>query len=133
MIAASDEVLGASAVPGSGSPDRRAAVLIAIETIVDPCSRALGRPVGLVGMGMIAGLDEECGRVRVTVLPTFPTCMFRGVLEEEVEAVVRALPWCAAVSVRFADAEYVWDESRLSETARATLGRRPAGARSRVA
>jgi metal-sulfur cluster biosynthetic enzyme len=133
MIAARAEAMGASAVPGTGSPDRRAAVLAAIGTIVDPCSRALGRPVGLVGMGMIAGLDEECGCVRVTVLPTFPTCMFRGVLEEEIEAIVRAMPWCTAVSVRFADAEYVWDETRLSEVARTALGRRPAGARSRVA
>jgi metal-sulfur cluster biosynthetic enzyme len=108
---------------GSGSPDRRAAVLKAVDAIVDPCSRALGRPVGIVGMGMISRLDEEDGRVSIRVLPTFPTCMFRGVIEEEIEARVRALPWCQGVTVQFADADEVWDEQRLSEHARATLGR----------
>jgi metal-sulfur cluster biosynthetic enzyme len=110
-------------VKGDGPPDRRAAALTAIDGIVDPCSRALGRPVGLVGMGMIERLDIAGGEVRVLVLPTFPTCVFRGVLEEEIEARVLALGWCESAWVRFAGAGIVWDESRLSDAARAALGR----------
>lgn len=102
---------------------QRDAVLAALDAVVDPCSRGLGRPVGLVGMGMIEHLDIAGCAVRVTVLPTFPTCMFRGVIEAEIERRVGALPWCAAVSVRFAGADTVWDESRLSDAARHTLGR----------
>jgi metal-sulfur cluster biosynthetic enzyme len=108
---------------GSGSPVRRTAVLKAVDEIIDPCSRAFGRPVGIVNMGMISRLDEDDGRVSVRVLPTFPTCMFRGVLEQEIEVRVGALPWCRGVTVHFADANEVWDEGRLSEQARATLGR----------
>ena len=33
--------------------DQRDAVLAALDAIVDPCSRGLGHPVGLVGMGII--------------------------------------------------------------------------------
>jgi metal-sulfur cluster biosynthetic enzyme len=110
-------------VSGEAPADRRAEVLTAVDAIVDPCSRALGRPVGLVGMGMIERLDVSGGRVCVTVLPTFPTCLFRGVLEEEIEGRIRLLPWCEDVSVRFADAGVLWDESRLSDAARAALGR----------
>jgi metal-sulfur cluster biosynthetic enzyme len=108
---------------GSGSPDRRAAVLKAVDAIIDPCSRAFGRPVGIVHMGLISRLDEDDGQVSVRVLPTFPTCMFRGVLEEEIEVRVRELPWCRGVTVHFVDADEVWDEQRLSEHARAMLGR----------
>jgi metal-sulfur cluster biosynthetic enzyme len=114
-----------AAVEGSGSPARRIAALAAIDAIVDPCSRALGRPIGLLGMGMIARLDEDNGRIDVVVLPTFPTCMFRGVLEEEIEAAVGALSWCSAVSVSFSNPDRVWDETRLSDAARAVLGRLP--------
>jgi metal-sulfur cluster biosynthetic enzyme len=132
MIAAQANVPVAHAQAELRSPDRRAAALRVIDAIVDPCSRALGRPIGLVGMGLIADLDEEDGLVRVLVLPTFPTCMFRGVLEEQIEAALRALPWCGAVCVRFAGADQVWDESRMSESARAALGRSPSGARRRT-
>ncbi len=104
--------------------DRRDAVLAALDTIIDPCSRGLGRPVGLVGMGMIEHLEIDAGRVSVTILPTFPNCLFRGVIEAEIESRVGELPWCGEVRVRFAGAEAVWDESRLSDGAREALGRR---------
>ena len=70
------------AVAGAGLPSRRIEALEAIEEIVDPCSQALGCPIGLVGMGMVATLAERDGDVEVEILPTFPTCMFRGVIEE---------------------------------------------------
>ena len=105
------------------TPDRRATVLATLDDIVDPCSRGLGRPVGLVGMGMIERLEISDGDVDVVVLPTFPTCLFRGVIEAEIERRLRALPWCRTVSVRFAAADTVWDESRLSDAARKALGR----------
>jgi len=111
-------------VAGSGRTDLRVEALKAIDAIVDPCSAALGRPIGLVGMGMIAELSEQDGQVDVLVLPTFPTCMFRGVFEEEIQSRVGKLAWVRAVAVRFAAADDVWDETRMSEEARAKLGRR---------
>jgi metal-sulfur cluster biosynthetic enzyme len=123
MIAPPDMVAALDAVSGAGDRDRRLQAFRAIELIVDPCSRALDCPIGLVGMGMIAGLDERDGRVEVEVLPTFPTCMFRGVIEEEIEARIRALPWAKSVAVRFASADQIWDETRMSADARTKLVR----------
>lgn len=123
MSAPADIIAALDAVSGAGDQDRRFQALRAIELIVDPCSRALDRPIGLVGMGMIAVLDERAGRVEVEVLPTFPTCMFRGVIEEEIEARIRALPWVKSVAVRFASADRVWDETRMSADARTMLAR----------
>jgi metal-sulfur cluster biosynthetic enzyme len=128
VIAADAETSETAAVAGEGPSGLRTAVLGEIDTIVDPCSRALGRPVGLVGMGMIERVDIAAGRICVTVLPTFPTCMFRGVIEEEIKIRVRTISWCQAVSVRFASADVVWDESRLSDATRRALGRRPKSA-----
>jgi metal-sulfur cluster biosynthetic enzyme len=113
----------ASAIPGGGPLDRRVLVLNAIDSIADPCSQALGRPVGLVAMGLIARLDVAGACVSITVLPTFPTCMFRGVFEEEIAAQVRSISWCKTVSVCFAAAEIIWDEQRMSDAARRTLKR----------
>jgi len=119
------EVASLDGVAGSGVVSRRLEALRAIDKIVDPCSMALGRPIGLAGMGVIAELSEDEGRVAVEVLPTFPTCMFRGVLEESIQKNVGALHWVRSVAVRFASAEAIWDETRLSQDARAKLGRKP--------
>jgi metal-sulfur cluster biosynthetic enzyme len=123
MRAPPNIVAALDGVSGAGDRDRRFQALGAIELIVDPCSRAPDRPIGLVGMGMSAALDEREGCVEVEVLPTFPTCMFRGVIEEEIEARIRALPWAKSVAVRFASADQVWDETRMSADARTKLAR----------
>jgi metal-sulfur cluster biosynthetic enzyme len=113
-------------VAGSGPEDRRRAVVTELEAIVDPCSRTLGKPVGLAGMGLIERLDVSGGDISVLVLPTFPDCLFRGVFEEEIEKRLRALPWCERVAVTFCPADQDWDESRLSPAARLKLGRKSA-------
>jgi metal-sulfur cluster biosynthetic enzyme len=75
-------------------------------------------------MGMIERVDIAAEHIWGTVLPTFPTCMFRGVIQEEIESSLRTISWCRAVSVHFAGADAIWDESRLSDAARLALGRR---------
>jgi metal-sulfur cluster biosynthetic enzyme len=112
-------------VPGSGPAEHRGEALAAIDAIADPCSISLGHPIGLAGMGMVERLDVEGGAVSVLLLPTFPTCLFRGVFEEEIAVRLRALPWCTSVAVAFCPAEQDWDESRMSPEALAAL-RRPA-------
>jgi metal-sulfur cluster biosynthetic enzyme len=123
--------VAAAGIPGDGPFERRIGVLNAIDAIADPCSQALGRPIGLVAMGLIARLDVVEENVTITVLPTFPTCMFRGVFEEEIAAQVRSIPWCKGVSVCFSGAEIIWDERRMSDAARRMLKRSPAAERLR--
>ena len=114
---------GTAAVAGKGRADLREEALSRIDAIVDPCSKAFGRPAGLVGMGMIDRLDIDDGVVVVTVLPTFPDCLFRGVFEEEIEKALTPLAWCRSVKIVFAPAEQTWEEERMSPAVRAVLGR----------
>src|SRR5687768_17462286 len=94
------------------SAGRHDAILKELDGIVDPCSAGLGTPIGLVGMGLIDKVTVSGGKVSVLLLPTFPNCMFRGVLQEEVETRLAALPWCHEVSVAFCPADRAWDKSR---------------------
>lgn len=104
--------------PEAGAPARRREEVLAIlDAIHDPCSVTIGCPIGLVGMGIVEAVAIEDGAVAVTLLPTFPDCLFRGVFEEEIESRLKALPWCRSVSVRFCPAEIAWDESRMAPEA----------------
>jgi len=106
-------VTGAGTIAGEGPPSRRREVLERLEAIVDPCSRSLGRPAGLVAMGIVERLDVAGDEVTVLLLPTFPTCLFRGFFEEEIRARVGALPWCRDVAIEICPADRLWDPSRL--------------------
>ena len=115
----------AQPVPDALAADRRGEILLLLDQIHDPCSISIGRPIGLVGMGVIEAVAVDGDKVAVTVLPTFPDCLFRGVFEAEIEARVGALPWCRSVKVAFAPADLAWDESRLTPDALRRLGRKP--------
>jgi metal-sulfur cluster biosynthetic enzyme len=104
---------------------RRTEILALLDEIHDPCSVSIGRPIGLVGMGIIEAVAVAGDAVTVTVLPTFPDCLFRGVFEARIEARISDLPWCRSVSVAFAPADRAWDESRMAPDALRRLGRKP--------
>jgi metal-sulfur cluster biosynthetic enzyme len=108
---------------------REGEVLAVLDAIHDPCSISIGRPIGLVGMGIIDGVEIEEDAVTVSVLPTFPDCMFRTLFEEKIEAQVGSLAWCSGVKVRFRPSDEAWDETRMSPAALRMLGRtkRPVG------
>lgn len=109
--------------PVPGADDRHAAVLAELDQIVDPCSRTIGHPLGILQMGMVERVEIEGGAVRVTLLPTFPACIFLGFFEAEVERRLISLAWCESVAVAFCPASQAWDESRLTPEAHAVLGR----------
>jgi metal-sulfur cluster biosynthetic enzyme len=115
--------------PAPDADARHAAVLAELDLIVDPCSRTIGHPLGIRQMGMVERVEIEGGAVRVTLLPTFPACIFLGFFEAEVERRLMALPWCQSVAVAFCPANEAWDESRLSPEAHAVLGRPARSAR----
>jgi metal-sulfur cluster biosynthetic enzyme len=112
-------------VPNSApeTDQRCAAVMTELDLIVDPCSRTIGHPLGIRQMGMVERVEVTGGSVAVTLLPTFPACIFLGFFEAEVKRRLMALPWCEAVTVSFCPASQAWDESRLSPEAHAVLGR----------
>ncbi len=112
------------------SEARRRAVLGALDAIHDPCSVSIGHPIGLVGMGIIDRVDIDGGAIAVSVLPTFPDCLFRGVFEEKIETRLRQLDWCRSVKVTFCPPDQGWDESRMTPEALRLLGRKPKARRS---
>jgi len=114
-----------SEIRGAGPPDKRSQIIDELDQITDPCSVGIGRPIGLVGMGIVEAVDVEVSQVSVLILPTFPNCLFRGVIEDEIAKRLSRLDWCANVTVGFCPADQSWDESRMSNEALRTLGRKP--------
>ena len=69
-------------------------------------------------MGIVERVDVAGEAATVLLLPTFPTCLFRGFFEEEIKAGAAALPWCRDVAIEFCAADRLWDESRMAPEAR---------------
>ena len=84
----------------------------ALERIVDPCSKAVGAPVGLVSMGLVLDVSVRgapgAATVNVELGVTEPGCMMQGIFSAAAEREIRALPGVADVVVRI-DHGHVWD------------------------
>ncbi len=105
--------------------DRRMSVKVeevraALNEISDPCSCALGVPVGLADLGLIDSIIVDNSRVSVSLLTTSPQCMFVGHFVAEAERLINALPWVGQVSVRVRY-ELIWDDSRIEPRRREML------------
>ena len=106
--------------------DRCAAVREAINAIADPCSIALVEPIGLGDLGLVEDVRIAGGDVEVSLVPTSPHCLFLGLFEEQIESRVGALDWVDSVVVRLDEGETIWDETRMTASARERLRRRRA-------
>ena len=97
-----------------------------LERIIDPCSKAVGAPVGLVSMGLVLDVSvsgaPEAAIVNVELGITEPGCMMQGVFSAAAERQIRALPGVADVVVRI-DHGYVWDPDDMAAEYRARLAR----------
>jgi metal-sulfur cluster biosynthetic enzyme len=103
----------------------------AINTIIDPCSRAAGAPAGLTDMGLIRKLDiwaTETGvGVRVVIGVTEYGCMLGPAFVTEVDRLVRGLPGVDSLSVEL-DAAFDWLPEDMSPAYQEELAtRRTAG------
>lgn len=82
-----------------------------LESIIDPCSRAVGAPSGLVSMGLVLEVSVEgapgAAIVNVRLGITEPGCMMQGIFSATADREIRALPGVAEVDVHI-DHEYVW-------------------------
>jgi metal-sulfur cluster biosynthetic enzyme len=112
-------VNGAPASPHQvGDPAVLGRIRVALETILDPCSRATDVPLSVLDMGLVrsvvAGPDGAVGIVMTT---TGPVCTLVPVLAEGVHDAVRAVPGVQSVEVTF-DSGYLWTPASMSERAR---------------
>jgi metal-sulfur cluster biosynthetic enzyme len=110
---------------------REAQVVAAVNEIADPCSCGVGVPTGIADLGLLERVELDGGSVRVVLTTTSPSCMFVGHFEEEIERRVGSLPWVDSVEVEL-DYGVMWDESRMSERARAELHARHRAPRGRL-
>ena len=99
----------------------------AINRVVDPCSNAMGVPLGLLEMGLasITRIDEAVGEVNVTMCVTSPCCAYAPTMAAAVETEVMSLDWVRAVRVTI-DPTVTWTEAMMSATARDALALRRA-------
>jgi metal-sulfur cluster biosynthetic enzyme len=97
-----------------------------LEGIVDPCSRAVGAPAGLVSMGLVLDVSVSgtpgAAIVNVKLGVTEPGCMMQGIFSAAAERAIRALPGVIDVVVRI-DHGYVWDPDAMTAAYRARLSR----------
>ena len=103
------------------------AIRLSLETIVDPCSRAMGAPAGLVSLGLVRDVEIEEGpesgaRVRVTLCITEPGCLMAAVFQETAQRQLAELPGVSEVDVRV-DHGHVWDPQQLEPTYQGRLTR----------
>jgi len=104
--------------PHQGSPDHglEQTIIDALRTIYDP-----EVPVNLYDMGLIYGVEiADDGAVNIRMTLTTPACPVAGILPQQVQAKVKALPGVSGCEV-----ELVWDPpwtpDRMSEAARLQL------------
>lgn len=95
-----------------------------LDQVVDPCSVSIGKPVGLVSMGLIKdlALEERADgiHVRIRLRLTSPCCLMAPSFTTQAEARLNALPDIAGIEVSV-DPAIDWTPSMMRESYRASL------------
>jgi metal-sulfur cluster biosynthetic enzyme len=102
-------------------------IRLALETIVDPCSQAMGAPAGLVSLGLVKEIviENRPGRqakVRVTLCITEPGCLMAAVFQETARQKLSSLPGVDKADV-LVDHGHVWDREQMEPEYRRRLER----------
>lgn len=90
----------------------------ALDSIEDPCSVAVGLPLGLAEMGLVERVEfaPGSGLVRLHLRLTSPTCMMAGYFATRAQEVLRALPGIEAVQVQI-DQGLDWTPDMMTASA----------------
>jgi metal-sulfur cluster biosynthetic enzyme len=76
-----------------------------LDRVIDPCSAGIGRPAGLVTMGLVKSLDIDDASdgngkvVRLMMRLTSPCCMMAPHFAKNAEALLLAIPGITAVEI----------------------------------
>ena len=97
-------------------------VIAAIDEVVDPCSQAMGVPIGLAEMGMatVDRLDTTGADVSVRLRLTSPCCAYGPTMARAVEEQLRALPAVRTATVSI-DHSAQWSPTMLTQPAQQRL------------
>jgi metal-sulfur cluster biosynthetic enzyme len=84
--------------------------------IIDPCSAAHARPMGLVEMGLIESVRADGDELTVRLRLTSPSCMMVGYLTSEIRRAAMGVPGVSTVRVK-CDTGLDWDEEMIDREA----------------
>jgi metal-sulfur cluster biosynthetic enzyme len=84
----------------------------ALEAVVDPCSKAMGKPMDIVTMGLVESISMEDHKVTVTVILTDANCFFFGDIERFIADVLTDLPGVEEVDVQISSTT-LWSPDRV--------------------
>lgn len=84
--------------------------------IIDPCSAAHAKPMGLVEMGLIESVRADGDELTVQLRLTSPFCMMVGYLTAEIRAAAMRVPGVSSVQVKY-DTGLDWDEEMIDRDA----------------
>jgi metal-sulfur cluster biosynthetic enzyme len=101
-----------------------ARVWTALNTIVDPCSRAAGAPVGIAEMGLVRQLEVQHSpggaSIRVVIGVTEPGCLMGAAFINDARKLLRELPGVTEVHVSM-DHAFDWTPEDMSPAYQARL------------
>ena len=87
----------------------------ALDAVVDPCSAAMGAPLGLAEMGLVREIHiDESGAVCILMCVTSPCCAFGPTMADAARERVASVPGVQSVQVTI-DPSVVWSETLLNE------------------
>jgi metal-sulfur cluster biosynthetic enzyme len=88
------------------------AIRTALETVEDPCSRLLGRPISIVDLGLVNRVAIDGPVVDVDLVLTVPNCIMFCDIAAQAQAVIRRLEPGLEVRVHI-DTETPWTRERM--------------------
>ena len=92
-----------------------------LNDIVDPCSRAVGRPLGLVDMGLAYEVSVSNRKVVVRLGVTDPRCMMAAVFLAEARSRLAPLVGARALEIALEDKE-IWTPARMNAAPCSSVG-----------
>ncbi len=112
---------------GTSTPIDATAVIAALNRVVDPCSNAIGEPIGLHEMGLAHGIsiDHDAGEVLVLLRLTSPCCAYGPTMAAAAAHEIERLAGVRRAHVEI-DYAAVWTPELVepAATARLTVRRR---------
>jgi metal-sulfur cluster biosynthetic enzyme len=101
-----------------------ASVWSTLNTIVDPCSRVAGAPVGIAEMGLVRQLEVQHhpggANIRVVIGVTEPGCLMGAAFVNDARKLLRELPGVTEVQVSM-DHAFDWTPADMSPAYQAHL------------
>jgi len=99
----------------------RAQILSALDEVLDPCSVAVGKPIGIASLGLVESCTVENGEVDLVLCTTGPGCMLIGNLLQAADARIRSVAGVRDVRISV-DTSIIWSTARMQKPSDNPIG-----------